>query len=242
MNDDFLTQFRKDPRHGFAEELYQRINTPMDTSRPLQFRRYTLAVAICLALIAALAFSPGARAAFNSLIRQIGGITYIGEDETTGQPPLDESQVTLVPEEFLPLEQARTRVPFEIHLPEWTPEGYTMSSMVRISYFPDRSPDGTNPFVYITWMKSQEIGGPVPIELVVAENGQWLIDLDHLQEVQINGEPAGLTGGSWNADTAEWDASEHDLMLAWRWHGIMYMLRSPGATVEELIQMAESIP
>src|SRR5688572_14572934 len=85
MNDDFLTRFRKPPPRAFAAQLYKRINTPMNTQRHLVMRRFSFAAAICLALLAALAFSPDARAAFNGLIRQIGGITFFGPEETASQ-------------------------------------------------------------------------------------------------------------------------------------------------------------
>jgi hypothetical protein len=239
MNDDFLTRFRKPPRREFAAALYQRINAPMNTQNNFRVRRFTFAAAIGVALIAALAFSPAARAAFNGLIRQIGGITYLEPEES--QPPLPESEITIVPEEMLSLEQARTRVPFDIQLPSWTPEGYTLSPSVRVTYFPHETL-GTNPFVYITWLKSQEVGGLTLIELVMAQRVSWVVDMDHLEEVQINGRSAGLTGGTWNADTGAWDTSMGDLTLTWMHNDAMYMLRSPGASVEELIRMAESIP
>ena len=237
MNDDFFTRFRKPPRPTFAAELYQRINAPMNTERTVVFRRLLFAAAIGVALIAALAFSPAARAAFNGLFRQIGGVTYLEPEEDPNQRPLSESEITIVPEERLPLEQARTRVPFDILLPDWTPEGYSMSQTVRITYFP--SPDGTNPFVYITWVKSTDGGGQ--LELVVSRPVNWVIDLDHLQEVQINGEPAGLTGGSWNYDTGAWDTTYNTLTLTWLLGDVMYQLHSSSTAVEDLIRIAESI-
>lgn len=239
MNDDFLIRFRKPPRREFAAALYQRINAPMNTQRNFRLRRFTFAAALGVALIAALLVSPAARAAFNGLIRQIGGITYLEPEQDPDQRPLREDEVTLVPEERLSLEQARTRVAFDIQLPTWTPEGYSMSPTVRVSYFPHETL-GTNPFVYITWIKSTNGGGQ--IELAVSQPVNWVIDLDHLQEVQINGQPAGLTGGSWNYDTGAWDTTHNDLTLTWMHHDVMYLLRSSGTLVEDLIRMAESIP
>lgn len=242
MNDDFLTRFRKPPRREFSAALYQRINAPMNTRSTFSRRKWSLAAALCLALIAAVAFSPAARAAITSLIRQIGEITYVGPDENP-LPPVPEDQVTLVPEETLPIDEARAKVPFEIKLPDWAPDGYTMSTMARISYFPSAQ-YGTAPFVYLTWEGSQaDAGGPpvIIIELVISPKVQWLVDLDHLQEVQVNGQSAGLTGGTWNADTGEWDNTSSDLTLTWMIGDTMYQLRSPDAAVEDLIRMAESI-
>ena len=237
MNDDFLTRSRKPPPREFAAELYQRINAPMNTRRHFVFRRLTLAAALCAALMAAFAFSPAARAALDSMFRQVGDVTYIGPE--VNEPHLSEDQVTLVPEERLPLKQARTRVPFDILLPAWMPEGYIMSQTVRISYFPYKPTNGTNPFTYITWVKSTDGGGH--IELAVSLPVNWLIDLDHLQEVEVNGQPAGLTGGSWNYDTGSWDTAYGDLTLTWTLGDVMYRLSSSSVTPEELIRIAESV-
>lgn len=242
MNDDFLTRFRTPPPREFAAALYQRINTPMNTRSSFAFRRVTFAAALCIALLAAVAFSPTARAAIATFIREIGGVTYIGPEETTGQPTPGAVEEHIVPEENLALSEAQVKVPFEFHLPEWTPDGYTMVSTVRVAYFPNLRTNSTTTLVYITWLKPQNIGGNLPIELVISPPIQWLVDLDHLQEVQVDGQPAGLTGGSWNADSGGWDTTQHDRALTWILGDDMYQLRSPGATVEELIRMAESIP
>lgn len=239
MNDEFLTRLRKPPRREFAAQLYQRINAPMRTERNIVLQRFLFAAAIGVALIAALAFSPAARAAFDGLFRQIGGVTYLEPEADPNERSLSESEITLVPEERLPLDQARTRVPFEILLPGWMPEGYTMSQTVRITYFPYQPTNGTNPFTYITWVKSTDGGGQ--IVLVISQPVDWVVDLDHVQEVQVNGQPAGLTGGSWNYDTGDWDTTYGDLMLTWTVGEVMYQLQSASVTPEELIRIAESI-
>src|ERR1044071_4661170 len=136
MNDDFLTQFRKSPSHEFSAALYERINAPMITQKKFPLKRFTFATAVALALVAALTFSPSARARLLYLFKVIGGVTYEQTDDA-GSPstPVPESQITIVPEDYLSLDEARGKVPFEIHLPTWVPEGSTMIDTVRISYF-----------------------------------------------------------------------------------------------------------
>ena len=233
MNDDFLTRFRKVPRREFSEALYERISTEMNTQRNFNIRRIMFAAAFCLALIAALAFSPTAQAALNRVVRQIGGITFFGPDETeANQPPVPESQITLVPEERLSLSEARAKLPYAISLPTWVPEGFTMGTSVRISYFGTKYTP-----VEIIWYGSDPmIGG---FMLTVGQPVQWLVDTDHLQEVQINGQPAGLTGGNWDADSGQWTGD--DKTLTWMKGDVMYQLSSR-LPVEDLIRVAESIP
>jgi hypothetical protein len=235
MNDDFLTNYRKTPRREFVAALYERINISMKEQRKFTWKRLTFAAALCLALAAALAFSPNVRAAFTYIFREIGGVTYLEEEPVAGMTvtPLPESAITIVPEDILPLSEARERVSFEISLPTWAPEGFVMGTSVRISYFPDRYTP-----VYITWSGNDRVLGN--IVLTVGQRVSWLVDLDHLQEVQINSEPAGLTGGSWDADTGQWTG--RDLTLTWMRGDVMYILNSPGVPAEDLIRMAESIP
>jgi hypothetical protein len=235
MNEDFLTNFQKSPRREFAAALYKRINIPMKTKSNLTFRRIIFAAAICVTLLVAFAFSPVARAAWTYIFREIGGVTYLEEDPAAGPTatPLPESAITIVPEDVLPLDEARTRVPFEISLPTWAPEGFVMGTSVRISYFGNQYTP-----VYITWSGNDRMLGN--IILSVGQRVSWLVDLDQLQEVQINGEPAGLTGGGWDADTGQWTG--RDLTLTWMRGDVMYLLSSPGVPAEDLIRMAESIP
>lgn len=146
MNDDFLTRYRKSPPREFSEALYQRINLPMSTKRTPSLSRLTFAAALCMALIAAFMFSPDARAAFNGLIVEIGGMIFFGPDESASQAtPLPASQVTIVPEEMLPLEEAQEKLPYTISLPTWVPDGFKMSSLVRLSYFPGAPPKPPSP-------------------------------------------------------------------------------------------------
>ena len=44
--------------------------------------------------------------------------------------------------------------------------------------------------------------------LTVGQPVQWYVDTDHLQEVKINGQPAGLTSGNWDADSGQWTGDE----------------------------------
>jgi hypothetical protein len=233
MNDDFLTRFRKPPPREFTEALYERISTEMNSQRNFNLRRITFAAALCLALIAALAFSPAAQAAFNKVVRQIGGVTFLGPDEMEAkQTPIPESQITIVPEERLPLSEAQAKLPYAISLPTWVPEGFTMATSVRISYFGTKYTP-----VEITWSGTDPMVGG--IILTVGQPVQWLVDMDHLQEVQINGQPAGLTGGNWDADSGQWTGD--DQTLTWMKGDVMYQLSSR-LPVEDLIRVAESIP
>lgn len=233
MNDDFLTRFRKPPRREFSEALYERITSDMNTQRNFKFRRLTFAAALGLALVAALAFSPAAQAAIGGLVRQIGGVTFFGPGETEANAtPVPESQITIVPQERLSLTDAQAKLPYTISLPTWIPDGLTMSGTVRISYFGGRYTP-----VEITWYGSDPTVGN--LILSVGQPVDWLVDTDRLEEVQVNGQPAGLTRGDWDADSGQW--SGDDQTLTWMKGDVQYRL-SGYLPVEDLIRIAESVP
>ena len=234
MNDDFLTRYRKHPPRGFSEALYKRINVPMNTKRTPVLRRLTFVAALCMALIAALAFSPSARAAFNGFVVEIGEMIFFEPGETASQAtPLPESQITLVPEEILPLAEAQAKLPYSISLPTWVPDGFKMSSSARILYFPKITQ------AIITWTSSNP--DAAIIELIILDKRvNWEVETKDVREVEVNAQPAALVGGGWDAVTGQWNSGA-DLLLYWMKGEEMYLLRAPGGTVEDLIRMAESI-
>jgi hypothetical protein len=237
MNDDFFTRFRKPPRQEFVSALYKRINIPMNKQPNILFRRAMAALALGVALIVVFASSSSVRAALATLMREIGGITYIQPEETTNEPtPHPEEPSPRVREEWIGFSELQEKVPFAISLPTWAPEGYVMSQSVLLRYF-----DGNLQLVFVTWDGPDVIKGP--IRMLVGQRLNWAVDLDHLQEVEVNGQPAGLTHGGWDADTGEWGgAGASNVTLTWIHGDLMYQLMSPGVTAEDLILMAESIP
>jgi hypothetical protein len=236
MNDDFLTRYRKSPPREFSEALYKRINVPMNIKRTSSLRRLTFAAALCMALIAALAISPAARAAFNGLIVEIGGMIFFESEESAKATPLPESQVTLVPQETLTLTEAQARLPYDIHLPTWVPDGFKISSVVRVAHFPGASA----PQVTITWYGSDPDVGHIDLT-IFGQRIDWLVETDNVQEVEVNGQSAALVEGGWNVDTNQWNR-EAARMLNWMKGNEMYQLHTSGASAEDLIRMAESIP
>ena len=90
----------------------------------------------------------------------------------------------------------------EISLPTWAPEGFTLGSVVQVSYFGERLTPA-----YFTWHGDGTLLGA--IGLTVSQPVDWVVDLDHLEEVDVNGEPAGLTRGNWDADSGQWTSGYH---------------------------------
>jgi hypothetical protein len=236
MNDDFFTRFRKPPRQEFALALYKRINIPMNKNFSITFRRALAVFALGIALLAVFAASSTVRAGFAMLMKEIGGVTYLQPDETENESTPAPGAESTVRQERINLSEVNEKVPFEISLPTWVPEGFVMGQTVTLSYFNEMLP-----FADISWSGPDYAAGP--IILTVSQPVSWMVDIDHVHEVQINGQPAGLTGGGWDADTGEWGgAGAGNLTLTWMRGDWMYQLRTHAVTAEELIRMAESIP
>jgi hypothetical protein len=94
--------------------------------------------------------------------------------------------------------------------------------------------------VTITWYGSDPDVGHIDLTSF-GQRIDWLVETDDVQEVQVNGQPAALVEGGWDADTGQWNR-EAARMLNWMKGSEMYQLHSPGVSVEDLIRMAESIP
>ena len=76
---------------------------------------------------------------------------------------------------------------------------------------------------------------------VFAQRINWLVETEDVREVEVNGEPAALVVGGWDYDTSQWDKKAARMLNRMKGKE-MYQLHSPGAAVEDLIRMAESIP
>ena len=110
-----------------------------------------------------------------------------------------------------------------------------MGTSVRLSYFP-----GGPPQTRITWYGSDPNVGHIDLA-IFGHRVSWLVDTDSVEEVQVNGQPAALVDGGWDADSGQWDR-DSAIILSWMKGEEMYQLHASGTSVEDLIRMAESIP
>jgi hypothetical protein len=234
MNDDFLTRFQKTPRPQFATTLFDRINQSMTTTpKPSRLRPVLLGLtAVTTALALALAISPSAQTALGNWIREIGGVNFVSD---SGQINSNEEVIT-VTESTVSLDDPAA-LPFPIALPAWAPAGFVLDPNARITYFNE----GYTPIAITYWGETPG-GWPAVIILTVGQNTpNWVVDLEHVEEVSINGQPAALTRGGWNADTGQWNVAEGGLTLTWVRGDLQYQLMSADASADTLIRMAESM-
>ena len=243
-HDDFLRAGRTRPRPEFAETLYrslaplptERRLIPMSLSTLFAPRRLALGgLALVAALALTLAVSPVARAQLAGLLRVVGGITYNEVDPNPG--PAAGAEPAEVANYTLSLAEAQASLGFELAVPSWAPAGYILQDDVTVVEFPD---SGLT-FARVAWYS--DAGQVIDLQAEYPGTATWEVGPDSLEEITVNGAPAAVLRGMWNADTGEWVHSSA-ISLNWRRGDVTYHLSSSnGATsVAILVQMAESIP
>ncbi len=240
MNDDFLFRLREPPRREFAEALYKRLSQPNPTPFSLvTLKRCALALAcLLLAFGALLAISPDVRAQVGEVIRRIGVYSF---RETDQFPEVNGNTIYLHGQK-VSLEQARAIAPFRLQVPTWVPAGFVMDKDVQITK--DEDVSGTRIFVVptpVTIIWRRDKGFPIALTQERASgSGPIRVGPGSVKEVQVNGEPAALVQGVWNAQTQTWIQSSQTLL--WRRDGVDYRLGGPlDISADDLVRMAESL-
>ena len=253
MNDDFLNRFQKSPRAEFESALYKKINKPIYVqNKHLSLRRLGYSFGIVIALLAlTMIFVPNARAAVQSVIRKIAGISF---DEVTKLPP-ECDPMKCEPEDVIGImtfEKAQTAVRFTVNLPNWTPKEYWLNPSVKLI----RGDKDTGTIVVVEWLRSG-LAGESHVDYVQqmllgawqdqGKNQTWTIAPESVTEIKVNGKPAALVHGGWMLFSNNWN-SEGMTSIAWLNHGTWYQLSAvfndPSTAIsdEDMIRIAESIP
>ncbi len=217
-------------------------------------------VALLLVFTITMAVSPTARAAALDIVQNIGGLIFneVEHMEEADLPPgaigsyslythqsLEEAGITTRSYEsydVADLDEVREKLGFEFGIPGWTPDGFTLNNEIRYL-----APDGEVFQVGIAWLRWENPAGEAVIDLNIQypaqDNVQHIVGQGGVEEIQVNGQPAALQRGLWNADTREWVETSL-IVLSWSREGAVYTLSADSTIVslEALVQMAEAIP
>lgn len=238
MNDKFLRSYRIAPRLAFAQDMRKRLK--IDEEKTLRVRTLLLrpvaigAITLLLVLTLTLVVSPAARAQVQDWVGQVGGVLFTA----TGDYPGGDEPVTIAPSEKMSLEDASAILPFTIDLPTWVPEGYVLEETVTFVHFED----GVER-IFIQWRAPQKALLELEIEKLPPEESKWLVGLESIEEVLVDGEPAALVRGGWHADTKQWENPEIlHLYIPHKGQTYIFSSMEKDISVDELIRMAESLP
>lgn len=250
MNDGFLYQSKPPLREGFSEALYARINRDLGQKQGVRelirkFRSLRLAVRIAIFLITILSVtllvSKEARAMLVYLIEEVGGFKF----EETDQFPfsgLDMTDYQIVPQ--FELDRAQDQLTFSLTLPEYIPEGYTLTDGIGVAC--DFS------CAILTWRNEKDDVLILNISHWEEPSPEWSepVGFDVVEEIYINDTPAALIKGAWDFETEQWNEARA-VRLKWMEDGLFYTLGwwpsdsgkriEDRLSVDELIRAAQSI-
>lgn len=273
MKDKFLYSNRPPIRQTFKDQLSHRLSEMVygdrDTKKenaqmkhPIFKLDRKLAWALPVLVLAMIfAFSQPARAMASQFAKSIAGFFVLeqtvsplegqalGEsDASTNQAKSEAVPTAQITEYVVPtasLPQVLQNPPFDLSLPSWVPAGFTLNQNVGVANSGD--------WVLLTW----ESPDASEIELLIEkEYTGYAIPagVDSSEEISINGSPALLINGFWDAQH-QWD-TDRKISLDWEKAGhhyhIDYTQRDKNNVIQpiqsdkeeikqNLIQMAESI-
>lgn len=238
MNDQFLRDYYKQPDVKAFQEMEDKLQLNYKYASLTQIFlpfKPALKVGMIIILIGVLLFvSPAVRAQVNEWIQQIGGVFVLETNEYPGSGPVE-----TIPFEQYSFAEVANELPFEISLPGWIPEEFEIIPTVKVARF-----DQPAVTAYIDWKPTS---GPI-LSLMIqhrldGENGGLIVGEGSVEEYLVNGEPAALVRGGWNADIQQWDFKLKVLTLSWKHNDQTYVLQGieDNISVEELVKIAESI-
>ena len=246
MNDDekFFNQFQEAPRPEFAAALYKRINRPMNNqTKSISLGRMALsAAAVGILLVAALLIYPPTRVEAFNLLRQIGVFTITTEAPITVQPTARPPDAAQAPAAAQSAAEASQLAGFSVLAPQGLPDGYAFVEPLSIV------PVGSGKTVVSTYLnptqeafilinQSQFQGGDSYSDYV---SGQ-----ETVQDVEVRGHPGvWITGRMMTSPVAGQPNGEKlraSNWLRWEENGIVYLVASDRLSLEEVLQLAQSL-
>jgi len=243
MNDEFLKNYKKQPRPEFARSLKMKLKQgeTMKSFKPI-LRYAAIFLLVAIALVAAV---PAARAqaaeAFEVVFISFAPLPGNSEQPTVIFWEAGEA----APGETLPLSEARERVSFPLLIPGWSPEGYVLAeNEVTVILLKDDAV-GLN----FKWESEQGV-----ISLIVSsagEDGLEALQSGDVTELEVNGNPAFLTMNEFSVSAVPLtdgtpgsdivvDQIYPIASLSWIQDGVQYNL-SGSLSQEDALKMAESL-
>lgn len=256
MNDDenFFNQFHEAPRQEFVEALYQRIEKPMNAQKH-QFpqRRLGLAFAVAaMILLAGLVSFPTIRAQAISLARQIGAFLIV-ESPPQATRTVNSAvipQATAAPGETAgkaleaaSVEEAARLSGFSVLSPFGLPEGYAQKGGFSIL------PNGDGKTVVSVYTNASR-NTFLNLNQYQYQPGDAFVDTvagqETLQDVTVRSHEGVWITGRYMTDPSrpEQGGPEHlrpANWLIWEENGIVYTLMGDDLSLEQALEVAESL-
>ena len=239
MNDQFLRDYYIFPNQRSIQKVVNRLHLNREKHKTnrmmLTLKPVTIYFLVLVLISALLLVSPVVRAQVNEWIQQIGGVFILETNEYPGMG----SPVQTLPYEHYSLDEVENELPFALGLPQWIPDDFEMVPLVKVTRF-----DEIAISAYIDWKTpSDSIFSLIIQHRLDGENGGLVVGEGSVQEYLVNGEPAALIMGGWNANTQMWDNNLDVITLSWYHDGQLYTLQgiNQDVSLDDLLKIAESI-
>lgn len=238
MNEDFIKQFRKSPSAQMVEKIHMQIERKERIQRVKRYSSLSIGVLLCSFAIL-LTFSSTVRADVVNFIENVSGFQFDVSSRYPGNPDEEE---TIIPSEHLSLTAAENRFESPVSLPVHVPGGYELSGDVELFELENQNT------LVIQWSHERRGIGIIDLSITHLPSGNMkfiqAVGNGAVEEILLNGKPAVIVRGAWNYDTKQYDLY---IMTAIQWkydENTVYTLSSwnQNLSLDELIQMAESIP
>jgi hypothetical protein len=225
MNDDFLKNYKRQPRPEFARSL--RLKLSQKEKPRIKPVRLVLNYAFAALLIAVLSVAalPAARAKIASLFNSMVCVVY-----TTGPLPESTTPGVAVPisgedvtEDELDLASALAKLGFAALLPTWLPDGLSRHGAGVMHA------QGRVVGLHVYWESDRS---RIDLYAVPKEGETTLPDVENSKKIEVNGQTALMI---------TLDKQLQLYALEWTYRGVHYSLSGNAVSDDDLIKTARSV-
>ncbi|HEY8767035.1 MAG TPA: hypothetical protein VIP09_07210 [Dehalococcoidia bacterium] len=249
MNEDNLYSLRAEPSEQFRASLWQRLSAqPAAEKRPSRAPRLAMGLAVAVAAVGLLAWTPATRAAIDGVLSETAGVKFWESNTSNPIPPADVTSTTSgqITETKLTFDEAVAQIAPSMVRPPQTLGDYTAASAYGLVGVRGDGSVASYDFLYF---------GPGDASLTfTAETnpGVWLTGIDSVREVTVAGRYAAIVQGGWTTgDLASgadpnvkvWDPSGASIALVWVQGGVQYTLsgRTQYVAADDLARIAGEV-
>jgi hypothetical protein len=269
MNEENLYSLRAEPSPQFANELWQRLPAqPAAEKRPSRAPRLAMGLAVAVAAVGLLAWTPVTRAAIDGVLSETAGVRF-WESDTIGPVPVTDDTAPYVhlTEQKLTFDEAVAQITGSMIRPPATLGDYTAADPYGVIGVGDDGTVRSYSFLYYGPETLSPPSGDKPgsvgsatISLSADTNpGVWLTGVDSVREVTVGDHEAAIVQGGWTSGSGDplandvssgydpnvkiWSPDVESIALVWQQDGVQYTLSgsTTSLTADTLAQIAGEI-
>jgi hypothetical protein len=248
MNEEQLYSLRTAPSQQFEASLWQRLSAQPASERASWAPRLAVAVAVAVAAVGLLAWTPATRAAIDGVLSETAGVKFWESNTSNPIPPADVTSTAAIQitEAKLTFDEAVAQIPTSMVRPPQTLGNYTAAIAYRLVGLRGDGSVASYDFLYFGQ-------GDASLTFTAETNpGVWLTGIDSVRGVTVAGRDAAIVEGGWTTgDLASgadhnvkvWDPNGASIALVWVQDGVQYTLSggTQYVTADDLARIAGEV-